>query len=272
MVLNNQKKLLALDIDGTLADSQFRISQENIHWLRIAKENVYVLLTSTRPYRQIVDVAEKIGLDQCFIVGMAGCDIREYPSGKILYQRVIPNKNLFTLTEFAKKYQYYIQFFNMDGDYYFSHFQDYSIQYEKFMGYPGKLFDPKCYEMEIGKALYITEVENLEKLTKDLELFLPNNLRAEKVWKNIVEIFDSIATKGIAVRCIADRLGITRENIISMGDEEVDISMFLESGLAVAVSNARDVVKQYADIVTVSNDENAVAEVIKKYILDEERG
>lgn len=263
------KKLLALDIDGTLANSNFEISDENITWIKRAKDQAYVLLTSTRPHKSVVSVAEKMGLDNCIVVSMAGCDIREYPSGKIIYQKAIPKQQVVALMQFARQFGCYLQIFNMDGDYFFLEENEYSGMYEAFLKYPGQKYREACLDMKIGKVIYVTEDQRLSALEKELPQHLPQGLRAEKVWRNILEVFDASVTKGQAVQKIAQLLGIARKDIISMGDEEVDISMFRVSGLAVAVANAQQAVKDAADIVTVSNDEHAVAQVIKTYILNE---
>ena len=62
-------------------------------------------------------------------------------------------------------------------------------------------------------------------------------------------------------------LGINRDEIIAIGDEENDLSMIKYAGLGVAMENAKEIVKQHANYITLSNDENGVGEVIKKFII-----
>ena len=61
---------------------------------------------------------------------------------------------------------------------------------------------------------------------------------------------------------IADILGINHEKTVAMGDYNNDVSMLKMAGVGVAVSNASEEAKAAADLITVSNEEHAVAKVI----------
>jgi hydroxymethylpyrimidine pyrophosphatase-like HAD family hydrolase len=76
----------------------------------------------------------------------------------------------------------------------------------------------------------------------------------------IIEAFSSEATKAKAVRALADRIGADR--IVAFGDNINDLPMMREADLAVAVGNARDEVKEAADIVIGPNTEDSVAKFI----------
>lgn len=55
---------------------------------------------------------------------------------------------------------------------------------------------------------------------------------------------------------------------IAVGDNQNDISMIKAAGLGIAVANAREEVKKAADYVTVSNNDDAIAEIIEKFCGD----
>ncbi|MDZ4131640.1 MAG: HAD-IIB family hydrolase, partial [Dethiobacteria bacterium] len=84
-----------------------------------------------------------------------------------------------------------------------------------------------------------------------------------------LEITDQKATKGQALRWLAEREGIKAEEIIAFGDGHNDLDMISYAGLGVAVANARPELLQIANLVTASNSEDGVAAVIEKYILDQ---
>jgi Cof subfamily protein (haloacid dehalogenase superfamily) len=75
------------------------------------------------------------------------------------------------------------------------------------------------------------------------------------------------ATKGKALEYLAVAKGIVKEDIIAIGDSFNDISMIQYAGLGVAMGNAPAEVKEYADYVTGTNDEDGVAQVIDKFVL-----
>ena len=77
-------------------------------------------------------------------------------------------------------------------------------------------------------------------------------------------------SKKNAIQILAKELGIKQEEIIVMGDGGNDISMFECAGLKIAMENAEKYLKEKADFVTTSNNENGVAKAIQKFIFNEE--
>ena len=75
-------------------------------------------------------------------------------------------------------------------------------------------------------------------------------------------------TKGNAVAALAAHLNISKEEMACIGDNaENDSTMFSVCGLKFAVGNAEQALKDAADYVVASNDEDGVAEAIEKYLL-----
>ena len=66
---------------------------------------------------------------------------------------------------------------------------------------------------------------------------------------------------------LAGHLGLSREQTMGFGDGENDVTMMIMSGFGVAMSNGMDAVKNAADYITISNDEDGVAEAIEKFVL-----
>ena len=83
---------------------------------------------------------------------------------------------------------------------------------------------------------------------------------------NNLELNDENATKGNGLMWLADYLGVDREATMAVGDGENDVSMIRMAGVGVAMDNALDLVKQYADEITLTNDEDGVAAVIERLI------
>ena len=77
-------------------------------------------------------------------------------------------------------------------------------------------------------------------------------------------IVSNNVSKGVALRTLRDYLYMKKEQIISFGNDSNDISMFNESGIGVAVSNATNDLLEKADVVTLSNNEDGVAFYLRK--------
>lgn len=75
------------------------------------------------------------------------------------------------------------------------------------------------------------------------------------------------ASKGNALAKLADHLGLNKDEVMAIGDNENDLSMIDYAGIGVAMGNATENVKTIADVHTTSNDEDGVAQIIEKMVL-----
>jgi hydroxymethylpyrimidine pyrophosphatase-like HAD family hydrolase len=83
-----------------------------------------------------------------------------------------------------------------------------------------------------------------------------------------VEINQTHANKGEALLALADYLGVDHSKTISFGDGTNDLPMIKDAAIGIAMANADEAVIAAADWIAPSNDENGVAEGIKKYCLE----
>lgn len=84
-----------------------------------------------------------------------------------------------------------------------------------------------------------------------------------------LEMLDRRVDKGAGVQALAETLGIDREEVMAIGDQENDIAMLEYAGIGVAMGNAIDSVKNVAQVVTKTNEEHGVAVAIRQYALGE---
>ncbi|MDE6968045.1 MAG: HAD-IIB family hydrolase, partial [Clostridia bacterium] len=84
----------------------------------------------------------------------------------------------------------------------------------------------------------------------------------------LLECVNINASKGNAVKWIAERYNIKQEEICAIGDSENDNSMIEYAGLGVAMGNAMEITKKVANVVCDTNNNNGVAKFIKEYLLD----
>lgn len=83
-----------------------------------------------------------------------------------------------------------------------------------------------------------------------------------------IEILNKKASKAAGVEFVARHLGYEKEQIIAFGDELNDLDMLLYAGTSVAMGNAREVVKNMADFVTESCDQDGIAIFLEQHVLD----
>lgn len=87
--------------------------------------------------------------------------------------------------------------------------------------------------------------------------------------KDLLEFLNPAVSKGMALRQIAEDLGIDRSEIIAFGDSHNDLTLFEHAGLSVAMGNSTPDIQRAADIVTATNLEDGVALVVEREILEQ---
>ena len=86
-------------------------------------------------------------------------------------------------------------------------------------------------------------------------------------WSNNIEVMDESVSKGSGLKHLCKSLNIDRSQVVAIGDNENDISMFEMSGLAIAMENGDEIAKKHSHVVTDTNDQNGVAKAIEEYVL-----
>lgn len=117
----------------------------------------------------------------------------------------------------------------------------------------------KC-ELIFKDAALIDDLRNELKTIDRLEIVDSSKYNIEITRKGV--------SKGKAVEMLASLYNVKREEVLTIGDSENDLSMIEYAGLGVAMGNASDVIKAKADYITDTNDNDGVAEVISKFILN----
>lgn len=259
-------KLIALDLDDTLLDYDKRISPENKAAVARAKDaGLHVILASGRGYEGIEPFNRELGICD-YTIAAGGAQITD-SNGKVVYANYVPPIAAKQVMRWAALRNVHFQIYLDDGFYYL-HANEFSDRYERTCNYKGKE-DPDLLARKnilTAKILLIDTDEKIEEYRREISALFPE-LTVNTSQSYFLEITHPEATKGNALKHIADKLGIERGQVIAMGDSEIDFSMIEYAGLGVAVANAVPSVLDAADYVTASCEENGVAKAIEKYVL-----
>ena len=87
---------------------------------------------------------------------------------------------------------------------------------------------------------------------------------------NSLGVFAQGADKGHAMQLVLENLSIPVSEVMAVGDNDNDIPLFSRAGFKVAVSNGTQSLKDRADVIAPTNDEDGVAWAINKYVLGDE--
>lgn len=267
-------KLLALDMDGTLLNSKHQISIKNKEMVKKAREEgIKVVLLSGREPGSIKLYSAELGLDEV-LSGFNGGIISDHKVEKIHLNHCLEEDLARKTIALAEKDNMCVVIFLLseilisdDSDQRYSIFDKYVIIPVKEVGKLSDYLEINNLWTSINKILVSDENETLKVFKTKLEIETDYKMSLLFSLSFFLEVFSKDVSKGVALKQIAEHYGIKREEIIAIGDGENDISMIQYAGLGVAMENAPNNVKEFADYITLSNKEDGVSHVIEKYLL-----
>lgn len=268
------EKVLVLDIDGTLTNSQKEISpstkQGIINTLRRGHK---VILASGRPTPGMRRYEQELELEKYggYLLSFNGGRIVECRSGEIVYQRTLPLSIIPSLYKFAEDNG--CGLLTYFGDQIISAFEpdEYVLLESRINGMPIKVVENfKAYvDFDINKCLLTAPVEKAPELERQLKERYGDRVSVYRSEPFFIEIMPQNVDKATSLDRMLMSVGLTRENAICCGDGFNDISMIRYAGLGVAMGNAQPAVKEVADYITGTNDEDGLVTVIEDFILTE---
>jgi hypothetical protein len=273
--------MICTDLDGTLLQSNHEISDKDKEAIRKAKEQgVIIVLATGRMHMSARLFAEQLDIWDP-IISSNGSFVTEREGDKVFFESNLREEDLRYIIDTLKEYDVESNFYNR-GTMYVNEVRDFVKRYEALQ----KVL-PKDKNITIR---YINETYTYEDLIREdgtriqkgicfppLELIEPikkrmrenRNIKIVSSGPNI-EFTSKDADKGLAALRLAEHFGISREEMICIGDSENDLSMLSVAGMPVAMGNAIDEVKSLARFVTADNNSGGVARMIGKFILGED--
>ncbi|CAG7647216.1 Cof-type HAD-IIB family hydrolase [Paenibacillus allorhizosphaerae] len=242
-------KLIALDLDGTLLTEEKTISEENRAALLEAQDaGISVIFSTGRGVQNVQQYIEELQLTSP-IVTVNGGEVWKQP-GELHVRHTLDAALVRRMHTLAKQYDTW--------------FWGYSVNelYNKERWLPDEETDARQW-LKFG--YYTENAESLGAIREELNswglLELTNSHPCN------IEVNPRGVTKASGVRAVCTMLGIEMSQVVAMGDSLNDESMIREAGLGIAMGNAQEAVKRFADTVTLTNEEHGVAHAIRKYAL-----
>ena len=267
------RKMLVLDIDGTLTNTKKEITPKTLSAMLAGQEAGHVVfVASGRPTPGIDAVAKTLELNRYggYVLSFNGARITNYATGEVVYQRMVDPSLL------GELYAY-----SLENDLGMMTYDETSIitgtRIDSYMELEAKINGIQIHRVE-NFTEYVDFPVNKCLLTKEAELAQKHVRILQNRYEECASIYRSepffieIMAKGIdkaaSLEQLRQLLHIERENIIACGDGFNDLSMIRYAGMGVAMANAQPEVKKEADYITLSNDEDGVAKVVERFILN----
>jgi Cof subfamily protein (haloacid dehalogenase superfamily) len=261
-------KMLAIDIDDTLINDEKEITEGTKQALAQAlAHGVTVTLATGRMYASAKQLADQLELNVPLIT-YQGSLVKNSQDGEILYERSVPTEAAHYIFDYCERNGLHLQTY-FDDILYVKESNEKSDAYAALSKIPYTVYPDfrELADKPSSKLLMIDEPGRLDEVAAELRNEIGHLVHITKSKPHFLEIVHREGTKGDAIRYLADRFGYDLSQVIAIGDSWNDHEMIEAAGLGVAMANAVDSLKEIADYVTLSNNEDGVKHVVDKFIL-----
>jgi len=264
-------KLIAADMDGTLVNDKSELTERTkAAIVKAVDAGVIFVVATGRAFSNVQIVNELFDKDMPFIVF----------NGSAAYM----GKSETLLLEKFLDFELAAEAFNIGQDkglaqiiwtnprLWLNRKCEKTLNYASFYNDPGLsiVTDLAAIKNEvrgISKVLWIDDPAKIKDLSLEMRTHFDNRLKCVSSMGHFLEFISNDAGKGTALAEIGRLFGIDKSEMLAIGDGQNDACMLKYAGFGVAVENASDEVKAICDHITLTNNDDGVAEVIEKYIL-----
>jgi len=262
--------LVAIDLDGTLLNSANEVTEVTAGVLRQARreDGVRIVLASARPPRSVMPFYMLLDLDAPMI-NYNGALVYDPPSDRVLLHVPIGPRLARRVVTAARE-----------------HFPDVLVSAEvldrwytdrvghQYVTQTGRVFRPdmvapidEWLTEPITKLLLLGPPEEMNELGRSLASQFRYKVAVMQTEGELLQIMHPTVSKGQALKTVAGELGVSRRQVMAIGDNANDVDMLRWAGLGVAMANAAPVALEAADAITEHQDADGVAKAIHMMIM-----
>lgn len=260
-------KMVVIDVDDTLINDHREVTPATQQTLeRAVEQGIIVTLATGRMYASAHKIANQIHLNVP-IVTYQGSLVKNLIDGEVLYERSVPKQTARFLFEYATKHQLHIQAYH-DDILYAPTDNERVKAYAEMSNIPYTV-EPnfeRLMDLPLTKILFYEDPSDCDRIAEDLQDVIGDDVHITKSKPFFLEFLHKEGTKGHAVKYLAEHFNIPLEQVIAIGDSWNDYEMIDIAGLGVAMGNAIDALKEAADFVTLTNNEDGVKHVFDRFV------
>lgn len=263
-------KIIALDIDGTLASSSHEILPETQKALIKAQEmGLKVILASGRPTPGMLKLSEALELERFggFVLSYNGGRITNMQTGEVIHEVALTPEEAHEIYDLAKTHGVNIMAYDAldiitedDDEYIQLESTINTMPLVKTESFKTSVVNPTIKTLTTGAPEVIAEIEKHYIATFGERFSICRSMPF------FLEVMPQGINKALSLGKLLNKLDMTPEDLMACGDGFNDIEMIKYAGFGVAMGNAVDEVKAVADYVTRTNDENGIVDVLEKFV------
>ena len=269
-----KKRMLFMDLDGTLLNDAKQITEGNRVALEQALERGHgVIITTGRPLKSAMDQAHMLGMDRpgCYLIAYNGAVIYDWTAEKQIFCRSLPYEAVYKVFDQALTQNEHIQTYDTWKVLVEQRGDDEAVRrYCKLIGMEFDVIEDVRKDLKEApvKCLVINyeEKSGLDKI----QAWIRGNMHEEVdcffSCNQYLEVVPKGMSKGEAVKMLCQMMGVEITEAVAVGDAANDLSMIETAGIGVAMANATDEVKAVANYITTrDNNHDGIAEVVERF-------
>ena len=285
-------RLVVVDLDGTMLNSYGMVTENTKNIIRQTMEKgIDVIIASGRPIDSIKTIAKEIGSKNYFIAGN-GALIYDMKKDKIIYDKYLPKNKVLEIikiceensisynvytdqTILATALKYNVLYYQKENLKKEENKQTKISIIENMYEYVKNKKEEKYLKITIcddNQTVFQSIIRKLRKI-QGIEVLDVSHMSRKTIKQGTEEItiayyYTEITVQNVdkwnAIEFLMQKLNISKEEIVAIGDNVNDKKMIQEAGLGVAMGGSTPEITQIADDVTTSNNEEGVAKVLQK--------
>ncbi|MBE5816531.1 MAG: HAD family phosphatase [Clostridiales bacterium] len=260
-------KLVALDLDGTLLNSEGKISLRTGDAIRRRSKNYIFSVKTGRMYCAGVPFVKMLGLNTYMGTHNGAC-VYDSATDKCVYSCSMQPGDVESVVLDCLKRGIYFQLV-VNDEFYFREHCRYSDFYSSICLKPGNAvenIENRLREYNVTKIILMAPEGDIPAHYSYFKEKYSQELGVVTSRAQFIELTDKRADKKSSLEIIAARYGVGLNEIMAFGDQLNDLSMLEGAGVGIAMGNAHPELKKKADIVTLSNDEDGVAYMLERLL------
>jgi len=268
-------KLIAIDVDGTLLSPNHQITPQVKQAIRRAKQaGVKVVISTGRTLQGIKKILEELEL-VCYsdyVVTSNGALV-QHATGEILRTEKLSTEDVLELEAMARKIGVHMHASTDSGIYTSNRdIGKYTVQEAYLQGLPLYFHQPEeIASYEVMKVMMIDPPIVLDSAIDQIPVEFFERYSMVKSMPYYLDVMNKKASKGSGIRYLAEKLGLIKEELMAIGDQENDSSMLEAVGYPVAMGNGHEDLKKIARYITKTNEESGVAYAINEWVFRNEK-
>ena len=267
LIGNPPIRLVAIDLDGTLLTDAKQVSEQTIRAIRaLPARGVKVIIATARPPRSVRQIYQTLGLDT-YTINYNGALIWDETRKEAVFHRPLAGSLVREIIDTARAIyaDLLVSCEVMDRWYTDRHDPMYTTE-------TGRLFKPDVIcsvnefcEQAITKLMFLGHPELITALEPLFAAPFGERITVVRADADLLQIMDRRVSKAVALQRIAEHYGVPLAQVMAIGDAPNDVGMLQSAGVAIAMGNGHERLKQIAHWVAPSNNEHGVHAALERY-------